>query len=102
MCLVNFSTCSLGNSPTCDDATDREYYETKCSAIIDKNGVFSECISRIGESLAAEFYDNCVFDGCITKDESSVCQSLSAFADYCRSVEVYINWEMGTGCADCE
>lgn len=102
MCFVNSSTCSLGNSLTCDDATDKEFYETKCNAINDKNGVFSECINRIGNSLVAEFFDNCAFDGCITKEESSVCQSLSAFAQYCRSVEVYVNWEMTTGCADCE
>ncbi|KAK3092565.1 hypothetical protein FSP39_004471 [Pinctada imbricata] len=73
-----------------------------CGAILDKKGVFRECVKAFPE-LAQEFYDSCKFDVCSLEEDPTMfatakCTSLEAFAEECAENGIALQWRSSKMC----
>lgn len=70
----------------------------------DRNGPFSECISKMDPKILEGVISACIFDMCALEGSPNQiqfkCNSLQEFADLCYELTNVksINWRTATGC----
>ncbi|XP_044028582.1 IgGFc-binding protein-like [Siniperca chuatsi] len=87
--------CSGDLCPKCGDS-DKAAIEAKCAIITNPNGPFAACHDVID---SASYFRDCVYDVCLTKDESILCHSIAAYMSDCQDFGAKIqNWRSPSFC----
>lgn len=89
--------CSGDNCPKCDDS-EKAALEAKCAIITDPKGSFAACHDVIDP---ASYFRDCVYDVCITKNDSMLCHSIAAYMLDCQDFGAKIqNWRSPSFCRE--
>ena len=74
----------------------RPIAESKCNVT---DTVFGACYSVVSHE---DFFEDCVYDYCVTQDEEYFCDAISTYAEQCASAGVVIpNWRTPSFCRKC-
>lgn len=84
--------------PNCEEEKEA-YIKSVCEKMIDKDGMFGECVKKLGLEAAEEDYHSCTFDGCLMpKPMEPMCEALTDFSDKCNDQGIYVQWRTETFC----
>jgi hypothetical protein len=93
------SSCTTA-APPAVNTTINDIYK-RCYQIINSTGCFKDAFSwwspKVSSNDANEYFSNCLYDA-YNDDQSTICDSLAAFAGHCAANGVTADWRTATNC----